>query len=132
VRQRLPTAKDFATLYELFDDRIAMAPGLWDCSRLRDNELLLSVAVTVAERLRPGFEPKTCRLYEIGDTGFWHGAVIGNRALACLFYDERMGLGLIALSNPFDGTHRTDFVRFTHGMLGHSSPEGDASARMAC
>jgi hypothetical protein len=132
VRQYLPKATEFSTLFEMFDDRVVRAPGFWDHSHLRDNELLRSIAVNLATRLRPGFEAKACRIYEVGDLGFWHGAVIGTNALACIFYDERMNLGLVTLSNPFDGTNRTELVRFKPVTRDHPSESGDASQRMAC
>jgi hypothetical protein len=131
VRKRLPRATDFARLYEHFDDHVARAPELWPCSTLRDDQVLFSIAVTIARQFRAGFEPLTCMLYEVGDTGFWHGAVMGTNALVCLFYDERVGLGLAALSNPFDGTHRTDFVRFTKVRLGGPST-ASISVRLVC
>lgn len=119
VRQFLPKAKEFSELYEMFDDRVVRVPGFWDHSHHRDNELLRSIAVTVSTKLRPGFEERACRIYEVGTTGFWHGAVIGTNALACIFFDERMNLGLVTLSNPFDGTHRTELVRFKPVTRGH-------------
>jgi hypothetical protein len=134
VRARLPTATDFAELYERFDDHIARAPELWESSHLREDDVLFSIAVTVAARIRPGFQALMCSLYEVGDTGFWHGAVTGTNALACLFYDERAGIGLVALSNPFDGTGRTDFVRLTRVMLAppSSGSAGSTSVRLLC
>lgn len=132
VRLRLPTAKDFGRLYECFDDRIARVPELWESSRIVEQPLLRSIAVGVGRRYRPGFEPKACRIFEIGDTGFLHGAVIGTTGLACLFYDEQVGMGLVALSNPFDGTNRTDFVRFGQVLLGSPSVVEGAASRMPC
>jgi hypothetical protein len=131
VRQRLPTARDFATLFELFDERVARVPELWASSNLREHPMLGSTAVIIARQLRPSFEPRACRLYEVGDTGFWHGALVSSDTLACLFYDELMGLGLMALSNPFDGTP-TAFIRFTRVTLGPPDGAGDATLRMPC
>lgn len=121
MRMRLPTARDFGKLYECFDDRVARAPELWESSHLVEHPLSYSVAVAVGQRYRPGFQPKSCRILEVGDTGFLHGAVIGTTGLACLFYDERLGMGLVALCNPFDGSNRTDFVRFGPKMIGPPS-----------
>lgn len=132
VRLRLPTAKDFGKLYECFDDRVARVPELWESSQIIEQPLLGSIAVGVGQRYRPGFEPKASRIFEIGDTGFLHGAVIGTTGLACLFYDEHLGMGLVALSNPFDGTNRTDFVRFGPMMLGSPSGVESATTRMPC
>lgn len=132
VRKRLPKATDFAKLYERFDDHIARAPELWESSHLREDDVLFSIAVTIAAKLRPGFQPLMCSLYEVGDTGFWHGAVTGTHALACLFYDEHMGIGLVAVSNPFDGTGRTDLVRFTKVMPAPASAAGSTSGRLLC
>jgi len=132
VRLRLPTARDFGKLYECFDDRVARAPELWGSSRVVEYPLLRSIAVRVGQRYRPGFEPKACKIFEIGRTGFLHGAVIGTTGLACLFYDEQVGMGLVALSNPFDRTNRTDFVRFGPLVLGSPSVVDDAATRMPC
>lgn len=132
MRQFLPRAKEFTELFELFDDRVVRAPGFWDHSHLRDNALLRSIAVHVSTKLRPGFEAKACRIYEVADLGFWHGAVIGTNALACIFYDATINLGLVTLSNPFDGTNRTELVRFKPVPRDHPSEPGDASQRMAC
>lgn len=118
MRRRLPRATDFGALFECFDDRIASSPDLWEHSHLREHELLYAIAVAASREYRPGFEPRASRVYEIGDTGFWHGAVVGSNALACIFYDEGVGLGLITVSNAFDGSNRTDFVRFGRVVLG--------------
>jgi hypothetical protein len=132
VRAHLPKATDFAELYERFDDRVARAPELWDNSQPREHQVLFSIAVAISRQIRPGFEPKTCMLYEVGDTGFWHGAVLGSNALACLFYDQRGGLGLVALSNPIAGAGPTDFVRFAHGTLVPPSAAGSSLGRLLC
>lgn len=132
VRRRLPKAKDFAELYECFDERVAQVPELWASSQLRDDPSLYSIVVAVATTCRPGFEPKGCRLYTVGDTGFWHGAIIGSNALACLFYDEPVGLGLAAVSNPFDGTGYTHFVRFTRVPVGSPSEAGTRPEHLPC
>jgi len=131
VRQRLPTARDFATLFELFDERVAKVPELWESSNLRDHSVLSEIAVIIARQLQPSFEPGACRLYEVGDTGFWHGALVSSDTLACLFYDELMGLGLMALSHPFDGSP-TAFIRFTRVPLGDPSAPAEAPWRMPC
>ena len=131
VRQRLSTARDFATLFELFDERVARVPELWQSSNLREHPLLGSIAVIIARQVRPSFEPKACRLYEVGDTGFWDGALVSGDTMACLFYDELMGLGLMALGNPFDGSP-TAFIRFTRVPLGPPDAPDDASLRMPC
>lgn len=132
VRLRLPTAKDFGKLYACFDDRVARVPELWDSSRVVEHPLLCSIAVGVGRRYRPGFEPKACRIFEVGGTGFLHGAVIGTTGLAGLFYDEHVGMGLVALNNPFDGTNRIDFVRFGQVVLGSPSVAEGAATRMPC
>lgn len=124
VRQHLRTATDFGELFERFDDHIARAPSLREHSHRREEQHLFSIAVTLAARYRPGFQPFSCRLYEIGDTGFLHGAVMGNNAMACLFYDERVGVGLVAVSNAFDGSNRTELFRFGPPRLG-PPPGGD-------
>lgn len=118
VRKRLPRATDFGELFDCFDDRIASAPELWEHSHMREHELLLAIAVAVGREHRPGFEPRAGRLFEIGDTGFWHGCIMGSNALACIFYDEGVELGLVAVSNAFDGSNRTDFVRFGRVVIG--------------
>jgi hypothetical protein len=125
VRKRLPHATDFGELFECFDDRIARAPELWEHSHLREHEPLVAIAVAVARRYRPGFEPLRHRVFELGHTGFWHGAVAGNNALACLFFDEHVALGLVTVSNAFDGSSRTDFVRF--GQVGLDCPSAARS-----
>jgi hypothetical protein len=131
VRHRLPRDRDLATLFELFDERIARVPELWESSNLREHPVLGSIAVIIARQVRPSFEPKACRLYEVGDTGFWHGALVSSDTLACLFYDELMGLGLVALSNPLEGTP-TEFIRFTRVTLGPPDAAAEAPWRMPC
>lgn len=132
VRLRLPTARDFGTLYECFDDRVVRVPGLWESSRVVEHPLSSSIAIAVGQRYRPGFEVKAGRILEVGDTGFLHGAIFGTTGLAVVFYDEHVTMGLVALTNPFDGSNRTDFVRFGPAVLGPPSVFDEAAGRMPC
>lgn len=118
VRKRLPQASQFPQLYGLFQERVGGAPGLWEHSHRREHQLLFSIAVHLGRQLRPGFEPRTSMLFEVGGTGFSHGAVMGDETLVCLFYDERTSTGLAAISRPFEGGS-TRFVRFRPTMFGH-------------
>jgi hypothetical protein len=118
VRKRLPQASPFPQLYALFQDRVGGAPGLWEHSHRREHQLLFSIAVHLARQLRPDFEPRTSMLFEVGDTGFSHGVVMGGETLVCLFYDERTRMGLAAISRPFEGGSAR-FVRFSPKMFGH-------------
>jgi hypothetical protein len=124
VRARLRDASDFAELFQCFDERIARSPELWSSSRVRHDDLLVAIVASIAARLRPGFQLVRCSLYEVGDTGFWHGALMGTNAMACLFYDEQVGIGLVTLSNPFDGSGQTDFVRLTKVTRPRAGAEG--------
>jgi hypothetical protein len=132
LRKLLPRATDFAELYEHFDDHLVRTPELWASSEPREDDFLFALAVAIATRFRPGFQPLSWSLYEVGDTGFWHGAVKGTNAMACLFYDERAGLGLVVLNNPFDGTCETHFVRFTRVMPARAGAAEQASERLMC
>jgi len=119
VRKRLPEATDFGELYELFDERVGRAPGLWEHSLRREHQLLFSMAVNIAQQRRPGYEPHTSMLFDIGDTGFSHGVVAGNNAIASLFFDEPVGMGLVAVCDPFDRRSGIEYVRFRPLMFGH-------------
>jgi len=111
VRARLPRAEDFGELFELFHDRVVDVPGLWSSSKDREHELLLLLVTTIARRVRPGFVPLCQSVHEVGDTGFLHGAVTGTTGLACYFYDEHAGIGMVAVCNPLDLGDRTHYVR---------------------
>lgn len=117
VRKQLPAATDFARLYELFEDRVGRAPELWEHSHEREHELLLSISVHLARQLQPRHEPRKCVLFEVGDTGFWHGLVLGDDTLAVVFYDDRTRMGLEVVRNAFGSGH-TAFVRFRPTTLG--------------
>jgi hypothetical protein len=118
IRKRLPEASDFGQLYELFHERIGGAPCLWEHSRRREHQLLFSMVVHISRQLRPGYEPHTSMLFDIGDTGFSHGVVMGNDALASVFHDEHVGMGLVAVCNPFD-RGGLEYVRCKPVMFGH-------------
>lgn len=107
---------DFGELYECYDDHVVHRPELWDCSRAGGNARLTTLVTTVATRLRPEFLALSSCHYEILGTGFWHGMVTGT-GIACFFYDEPSGRGLMALLDPFDGSAMTHFGRFTRVML---------------
>lgn len=128
IRSRLPVATDFAKLYELFDELVAAGRDLWSSSEDGRNHDLLTVARAVAVQARPRFAPLTSACFEVQGTGFWHGMVGGVDGIACFFYDERAGLGLMAVTNPFDGSSETCFIRFTRVELPASSRSTSASA----
>lgn len=122
VREQLPTATDFDELFALFDDRVVRSPGLWSSSRRVGHDLLYGIIMSIAPRLRPGFHPVRSSFLEVRGTGFWHGAVYGSNAMACVFYCERSRMGLMALCNPFDSTGMTHYVRITRVV--HPNPDG--------
>lgn len=118
LRERLPVETELSELYELFDDRMVRTPALWSSSEPGHHDLLYGIVTTLAPRLRPGWLPMHDSFYEVRGTGFWHGAVYGTNAMACVFYDEGMSMGLIALCNPFDGSGQTHLVRITQVKRG--------------
>lgn len=118
VRARLPKERDFEVLYEHYHQQLVRVPELFANSEPRRHEALTSIVTSIAMRLQPGFSVRLSSMYELGDTGFWHGSVMGTRGIACSFYDELVGVGLVALCNPFDGTGRTYLLRLTREVLG--------------
>lgn len=119
MRRQLPGATDFEQLYELFDERVGRAPGLWEHSHRREHQLLFSMAVNIAQQVRPGFEPQSSMLFDVADTGFSHGVVVGTTAMACLFYDEHAGVGLVTICEPSPWGRVLELVRFRPVMFGH-------------
>lgn len=119
VRARLPLATDFAQLYEYIDEQIASRSDLWPSSKDGGNDRLVTLVASIAAGLRSDFMPQMSAHFEIRDTEFWHGMITGESGLVCFFYDGRVGAGLMSMTNPFDGTGLTHFVRITRVMLEH-------------
>ncbi|MCX4246319.1 hypothetical protein [Paraliomyxa miuraensis] len=113
IRERIPTVTEFSDLFEVFDEQVVRSPALWSSSERRRHDVLHAIVHQVAPQLRPGFVPLFDSFFEIRGTDFWHGAVTGSNGLACVFYDERSRMGMMAMCNPFDGTGMTHFVRIT-------------------
>lgn len=107
---------DSADLYAYFDEHVAREPELFDSSEAREHDGLLSLVTRVSARLRSGFSPLDHALFEVRGTGFWHGVMSGHGSLACFFYDERSGKGLVAVCNPADDSDESDFTRFSYVM----------------
>lgn len=110
LRARLHEATDLAELFTYFDEHVATVPELFDSSEEREHELLLRLIVTIVAHVRPGLRLATGSLYEVGRTGFWHGILESDAGLACFFYDEREGVGLVAAG---DHEGANDFVRLS-------------------
>ncbi|MCX4246320.1 hypothetical protein [Paraliomyxa miuraensis] len=125
LRARLHGTQELADLYDYYDEHVAREPELFDCSETREHDGLLSVATRLSARLHSGFEPTNHALFEVHGAGFWHGVIsgkltdgAGNRksGLACFFYDERTGKGLVAVCAPLDPGGEIELSRFSYVM----------------
>ncbi len=113
LKEHMLGADEFAIPFEYFDTHVACSPALFDFSDPKANKRLLSTLEACAVRAIPRFELRQHMMFEVADTGFWHGMGLGRREQLFFYYFEDVRMGLIGLSDPFDQRGVMHYLRFS-------------------
>lgn len=106
-------ADEFSVPFEYFDTHVACSPALFDFSDPKTNTRLLSTIEACAVRAIPRFELRHRMMFEVADTGFWHGMGLGRREQLFFYYFDCVRMGLIGMSDPFDRRGVMHYLRFS-------------------
>jgi len=113
LKEHLLEADEFSVPFEYFDTHVACSPALFDFSDPKTNAHLLATIETCAQRAIPRFQLRQRMMFEVADTGFWHGMGLGRREQLFFYYFDCVRMGLIGLSDPFDPRGVMHYLRFS-------------------